>query len=339
MPTVKVHAPELAGSTGLKLWIYSASAAALLNAGGDDLTESANGLFAATVAENWESLQRADIKDSNGLVLRSGWLAVGATEVHPRFVGADDDTLEGLSDQLASSSPTLMVMTTIATLTSQTVFTLTAGSADNDVYNGQLVVFTDASTSTQKAQAVVYDYVGSTRTVTLRTAPGFTIAAGDQIAIIAVGPLNPAVTLTLGATVPMTVGELTGFDEAIVIGDDYTSTVGRRITVTLTDEDGEPIAVTFGAKSLADADCSIRMLFHPEGKPTVRAAITGTCEFVAASGDDPAYLLVSLPRTETAKASPEVYQTQVEARWDDGSNVTLAWRGTATFARDIQRRS
>lgn len=83
------------------------------------------------------------------------------------------------------SLPEVMVRTTIATLASQTEFTLTAGSADEDVYNGLTVVITDQSTSVQKAVATVSDYVGSTRTVTLSAAPGFTIATGDSISIIA----------------------------------------------------------------------------------------------------------------------------------------------------------
>jgi hypothetical protein len=123
----------------------------------------------------------------------------------------------------------------------------------------------------------------------------------------------------------------------IVIGDDYTEAVGRRINIPLTDADGEPIDVTYGAKSLADADCSILMLFHPEGKANVCADIAGTCEYFAAVGDDPAYLLVTLPKAETVKTSVGVHNTQVEARWDDGSTVTLGYCGRATIVRDIQR--
>lgn len=82
------------------------------------------------------------------------------------------------------SNPLVLQNTTIATLASQTSFTLTAGSADNDAYNGSIIVFTDQSTSTQKAVGVVTDYVGSTRTVTLLAAPAFTIATGDTVDVI-----------------------------------------------------------------------------------------------------------------------------------------------------------
>lgn len=87
-----------------------------------------------------------------------------------------------------SSLPEVLVRTTIATLTSQTEFTLTAGSSDNDVYNstnGTVAIITDQVTSAQKAVVAISDYVGSTRTVTLSAAPGFTVATGDLITIIA----------------------------------------------------------------------------------------------------------------------------------------------------------
>jgi hypothetical protein len=87
----------------------------------------------------------------------------------------------------SGSSPDVLVDTTIATLSTQTSFTLTAGSADNDAYNGMAAVFTDQSTAVQKSVRFVSDYVGSTRTVTLESGPGFTIATGDGIAIMAAG--------------------------------------------------------------------------------------------------------------------------------------------------------
>lgn len=82
--------------------------------------------------------------------------------------------------------PDLLVSTTIATLASQVSFTLTAASADDDAYNGQIAIITDASTAVQKAVATVSDYVGSTRTVTLSADPAiFTMATTDIIEIVA----------------------------------------------------------------------------------------------------------------------------------------------------------
>ena len=76
--------------------------------------------------------------------------------------------------------------TTIATLASQTSFTLTAGSADNDAYNGCIIVIQDVTTAAQKAVAVVLDYTGATKTITLLTDPAvFTMAATDIVTLIA----------------------------------------------------------------------------------------------------------------------------------------------------------
>lgn len=86
-----------------------------------------------------------------------------------------------------SDQPTLLQATTIATLASQTSFTLTAGSADNDAYNDLLAIITDQSTTEQKAVVPIADYVGSTKTITLARAPVFTIAVGDDISIVAEG--------------------------------------------------------------------------------------------------------------------------------------------------------
>ena len=115
-----------------------------------------------------------------------GALGAGLTAI----IGADGDTLKTLSDQIdaltTSAGPQVLVDTTIATLSTQTSFTLTAGSADNDAYNGAVAIITDQSTATQKAVATILDYVGSSKTITLASDPAiFTMATGDSIAILA----------------------------------------------------------------------------------------------------------------------------------------------------------
>lgn len=104
------------------------------------------------------------------------------------------DSLQALRDRgdaawttgAGGTPPQLLQNTTIATLASQTSFTLTAGSADDDAYNDAIIVVTDQSTSTQKAVGSISDYTGSTRTVTLSADPGiFTMAVGDTVDIIA----------------------------------------------------------------------------------------------------------------------------------------------------------
>ncbi len=100
--------------------------------------------------------------------------------------------------------------TTIATLASQTSFTLTAGSADNDAYNDCIIVVQDASTAAQKAVGVVDDYTGSTKTVTLRTDPAvFTMATTDTVTILADRSLKPTV---MNRTLDVSAGGEAGLD-------------------------------------------------------------------------------------------------------------------------------
>ncbi len=113
------------------------------------------------------------------------------------------DSLEAIRDRgdaawttgAGGTPPTTLQNTTIATLASQTSFTLTAGSADNDAYNDAIIVITDAATATQKAVGIVADYVGSTKTITLAADPAvFTMAVTDVVDIIANAKIINTVT-------------------------------------------------------------------------------------------------------------------------------------------------
>lgn len=115
------------------------------------------------------------------------------------------DSLEALRNRgdaawttgAGGSPPQLLQSTTIATLASQTSFTLTAGSPDDDAYNTCIIVIVDQSTATQKAIGTISDYVGSTKTVTLSSDPAiFTIATGDTVNIMA--PLGTGSTSSRG---------------------------------------------------------------------------------------------------------------------------------------------
>ena len=118
---------------------------------------------------------------TNGrIVLQEALTAAPA--VADEFVIVPDHS-EPSGDSAADQA--LLKTTTIATLTSQTVFTLTAGSSDDNAYNGCTIVVTDAVTSEQKCVGIISDYIGSTKTVTLKQDPQvFTIAEGDSVAIL-----------------------------------------------------------------------------------------------------------------------------------------------------------
>lgn len=109
------------------------------------------------------------------------------------------EALEALRDRgdaawvtgAGGSDRLLMMDTTIATLASQTSFTLTAGSADNDAYNNCTIVIEDSAAATQKAMGIISAYTGATKTITLKYDPAiFTMAVGDKIYILAENALK-----------------------------------------------------------------------------------------------------------------------------------------------------
>lgn len=116
---------------------------------------------------------------------------------------------------LNNLAPQFMVTTTIATLASQTSFTLTDGSPNNDAYNGCVAVIVKAATNFTRAVAVVLDYVGATKTITLLNDPAiFTMAVGDVITIFADRALKPLVdTRTLSVSAA---GDLSGSVASVV---------------------------------------------------------------------------------------------------------------------------
>lgn len=136
----------------------------------------------------------ADVTD-NSIVAKL--VSASATADWDDFVNTTD-ALQAIRDRgdaawitgAGGSDRLLMVDTTIATLASQTSFTLTAGSADDDAYNNCTIVIEDVSTSTQKAVGMVIDYTGATKTVTLKEALAFTVSTTDKVYILAENSLK-----------------------------------------------------------------------------------------------------------------------------------------------------
>lgn len=127
--------------------------------------------------------------DGDGLTSipwNAAWDAEVQSEVNDALVAYDPPTRTELTSDINSVLQALGVnVTTIATLASQTSFTLTAGSADDDAYNNWAILVIDQSTSAQRCLGIVNDYTGSTRTITLRSNPGvFTMATGDTVVLI-----------------------------------------------------------------------------------------------------------------------------------------------------------
>jgi len=177
-----------------------------------DTSQTAGDLAAliATVDTNVDSIL-VDTADMQPRVVAietdtSTTLETHLTDIKGGTFSGATDSLEAIRDRgdaawttgAGGTPPQLLQSTTIATLATQTSFTLTAGSADDDAYNGAIAVVTDSATSTQKAVGTVSDYTGATRTVTLSADPAiFTMAVGDTIEIIAaLGSAGTAPTVT-----------------------------------------------------------------------------------------------------------------------------------------------
>jgi len=118
----------------------------------------------------------------------AGFYAFGETYhavLSPSDETVDSQTVVAVIGSFRMGYPNALVNTTIATLASQTSFTLSAGSASDDAYNGCLAVVHDITTGNEGARGYISDYTGSSLTVTLKADPGvFTMIATDNIAIL-----------------------------------------------------------------------------------------------------------------------------------------------------------
>lgn len=114
MPTVAIMAPELSGLTGLSLYLYTA-AGALVNSGGDALTESpsGSGRFQCTVAETLSELVHCRVVDASG-PLRDGWLPASATLVQDSYPATSSGGGGGSGD--ASQTTLLAVQSSVNAL-------------------------------------------------------------------------------------------------------------------------------------------------------------------------------------------------------------------------------
>lgn len=125
----------------------------------------------------------------------SGFYVAGASYfIVISTITVDSQTMSFIAATFEIGYSAAMLDTTIATLSSQTSFTLTAGPAEDDALNGRAVIIHDIASAVQCGQAVILDYTGSTKTVTLAAGTTFTAAAGDNISIMGPAPLQPSVT-------------------------------------------------------------------------------------------------------------------------------------------------
>lgn len=124
-------------------------------------------------------------------------------------VTVDSQTMRFIAAMFTIGYEGALLDTTIATLASQTSFTLTAGPADNNALIGCMAVVHDAASAVQVALGVVSAYTGSTKTVTLAADPGiFTMAAKDNISFLPRVNANLVQILGTAVSTPATAGIL-----------------------------------------------------------------------------------------------------------------------------------
>jgi hypothetical protein len=136
-----------------------------------------NQLLATTMATPAAGSLFAELTEDNGGVQR---FTANALEQAPGGAGGN---------------PNLLLNTTITTAPSQVSFTLTAGPTDDDGLKNQAVVFYDVSSGNAPSVRLCTDYVASTKTITIDSAPDFTVIAGDGIKFFVTAPGTTAPTV------------------------------------------------------------------------------------------------------------------------------------------------
>jgi hypothetical protein len=337
-PSVTVNPTELSAGS------ISSIRSGLATEAKQDTMLSRLGAFTGTGVNNVLGFLRAMFHSDASTPSDMGGTATAADHSQQSIrVRGDAAWTTGSGGGGSGSESDLMVATTIATLSSQTVFTLTAGSPDNDAYNDQLVVITDASTSTQKWRGIVSDYVGSTKTVTLRAAPGFTVATGDAISIIAIGSdvsstqLAGAVSSAMAsAGIPVTI---TGMPTFLRVGDARTVANGAAIPVRLYSADDDSLLFGLGTQLFADATItfSLRRGGNDGTEGDEEAVIP--CTWVASGGDGYVQIAYEGDALDGCDAMDKVKEKDchrwgIKFQWGDADPITPVF-GTLSVLRKI----
>lgn len=149
------------------------------------------------------------------------WAAGSQYFVVVSSITVDAQTVSFVAATFRIGRPGAVLNTTIATLSSQTSFTLTNGPAEDDALNGMWCIIHDVASAVQQGWAEILDYTGSTKTVTLAAGTTFTAAASDNIMVMGLTPLRPGV---IGRTVGVEAnGKVTG----VVLTDTVTTYTGN----------------------------------------------------------------------------------------------------------------
>ena len=137
-------------------------------------------------------------------------LSTGYAHVHLyEMAGSIDAVTNMRKEYLGTGYGAVLMRAAVDSITSQTVFVLATVSSvipstDDDAYNGCIVVFENPGDETQKSVGLIADYDGSSQTVTLESAPAFTIAGGTLVTILAGTQSVPISEITGATDIPAT---------------------------------------------------------------------------------------------------------------------------------------
>ncbi len=215
--TVRIPFGTAAGATGASVTATGLAAADIRIYKDGSTTERAStaGITVTTDFDALTGIHMVEISLADNTT--AGFYAAGSEYiVAVADITVDSQTVRFPRARFSIGMGGAVLDTTIATLASQTSFTLAAGPAEDDALNGCVAYLHDVASAVQGGFAVISDYVGSSRTVTLAAGTTFTAAATDNISIFP--PVN--VARWSGATVATpTVAGVPNANISHVIGD------------------------------------------------------------------------------------------------------------------------
>lgn len=183
--TIRIPFGSYAATTGASSATtnYAAADVQVYKDGSTTQRASASGITASTDFDSLTGINLISI-DLSDNTTADFWAAGSEYIVVIADVTVDGQTVRFPAARFVIGMEGAALDTTIATLSSQTSFTLTAGPADNSALVGCDVYIHDAASGVQCAMGTISAYTGSTKTVTLAVDPAiFTMAAKDNISI------------------------------------------------------------------------------------------------------------------------------------------------------------
>lgn len=212
--TIRIPFSTFKGSDGSSLTMTNYAAADILVYKDGSTTERASTSgYTATTDFDSKTGKHVAIIDLADNTTAGFWNAGSEYLVAIDAVTVDAVTTGGWIARFSIGYPEAILNTTIASLSSQTSFTLTNGPAEDNALNGMWAVIHDIASAVQLAKVLISAYTGSTKTVTLVAGATFTVAAGDNISVVDLAPLQPT---TAGRTLDVSSGGEAGVDWANV---------------------------------------------------------------------------------------------------------------------------